>query len=68
MAANSNGRIEVVTVRLTSRIRELVRKVVEARGLDESDFIRELVHRELARLSFLSDDEKKALGVAASLS
>lgn len=32
----------------------------------QSDFIRELVHRELARLSFLSDDEKKALGVTAT--
>jgi len=34
-------------------------------GLDESDFIRELVHCELARLSFLSENERKALGVTA---
>jgi len=40
-----------------------VRQVAQARGLDESDVIREAVHQKLASLSFLTDTEKKALGV-----
>ena len=63
MAVVDNGRVEVVSVRFTKRIRELVKQVADARGLDESDVIRELVHRHLASLSYLTDEEKKALGV-----
>jgi len=38
--------------------------VAQARGVDESDVVRQAVHQELARLSFLTDNEKKALGAA----
>jgi hypothetical protein len=65
MATDDNGRLEIVSVRFTKRIRGIVRKVAEARGSDESAFIRQLVHQELARLNFLTDEEKKALGVLA---
>lgn len=65
MATKNNGRLEVVSVRFTKRIRDLIRKVANARGSDESTFIRQAVHQELARLSFLTDDEKKALGITA---
>ena len=63
--ATDAGRVEVVTVRFTKRIRELVRQVAQVRGLDESDVIREAVHEKLALLSFLTEDKKKALGVTA---
>lgn len=41
----------------------LLRKVCQARGENLSNFVRRAVRMELARLSFLSDEEKKALGV-----
>jgi hypothetical protein len=65
MATDANGRLEVVTVRFTKRVRDLIKQVAEARGSDESAVIWQAVHLELARLSFLTDDEKKALGVTA---
>lgn len=40
----------------------LLRKVCQARGENISNFVRRSVKMELARLSFLSDEEKKALG------
>lgn len=45
---------------------ELIRKIRKARGEDVSDFVRRSVKKELARLSFLSDEEKKALEVLIS--
>jgi len=65
MATSDNGRLETVSVRFTRRIRELIKQVADARGSDESTVIRQAVHQELARLSFLTDAEKKALGVVA---
>jgi len=41
---------------------ELLKKVCGARGEDLSDFVRRAVKTELAKLSYLSEDEKKALG------
>jgi hypothetical protein len=41
---------------------QLLKKVCEARGEDLSDFVRRAVKMELARLSYLNDEEKKALG------
>lgn len=52
-----------IVVRFEASIKELARKVAKARGEDLSDFVRRAVKMELARLSFLSEDEKKALGV-----
>ena len=40
---------------------QLIKKVARARGEDLSDFVRRAVKRELARLSYLTDEEKKAL-------
>lgn len=53
-----------IVVRFKPDIKELARKVAKDRGEDLSDFVRRAVKTELARLSFLSDEEKKALGVA----
>ena len=52
-----------VVVRFEPSIKKLVRKVAEARGEDLSDFVRRAVKMELARLSFLSEKERKALGL-----
>lgn len=41
---------------------KLLKHVSKARGEDLSDFVRRSVRMELARLSFLSEEEKKALG------
>ncbi len=38
-------------------------KVCNARGEDLSDFVRRAIRKELASLSFLSDEQKKALGI-----
>jgi hypothetical protein len=43
---------------------ELLKKVSKDRGEDVSDFVRRAVYKELASLSFLSDEQKKALGVS----
>jgi len=54
---------KVVGVRVTEELYSLLRIVCEARGEDVSDFIRRAVLKELASLSFLSVDQKKALGI-----
>lgn len=41
----------------------LIKRVSKARGEVMSSFARRAILKELALLSFLSDDEKKALGV-----
>ena len=56
---------EILSVRFSKRIRDLVRQIAQARGVDESDVVRQAVHQELARLSFLTEAEKKALGITA---
>jgi predicted transcriptional regulator len=63
MAMKDNSHLEVISVRFTKRIRNLIDKVAKARGSDVSSVIRQAVHQELARLSFLTDEEKKALGL-----
>lgn len=50
-------------VRVTSRDRRLLEKVCKARGEDISDFIRRSIRKELAALSFLPAEDKKALGI-----
>jgi hypothetical protein len=52
-----------VTVRITEDLNSKLRTISGARGEDVSDFIRRAILKELANLSFLSDDQKKALGV-----
>jgi uncharacterized protein (DUF1778 family) len=56
----------VVFARMTQEEVELLKRVASARGEDLSDFVRRAVKMELARLSFLSCDEKKALGMETS--
>jgi len=51
--------------RVEPEFAELLAKVAYERGEDLSDFVRRAVRTELARLSYLSDSEKKALGVTS---
>jgi len=42
---------------------ELIKEIAKARGEDISAFVRRSVRKELASLGFLSEDQKKALGI-----
>jgi hypothetical protein len=53
----------VVGVRFNPKDRALLVRVCRARGEDLSDFVRRSVRKELASLSFLPDEDKKALGL-----
>ena len=58
-----NQLTKFVAFREKLEIVELLDKVVIAKGIDRSDFIREAVRKRLADLSFLPAEDKKALGV-----
>jgi antitoxin component of RelBE/YafQ-DinJ toxin-antitoxin module len=49
--------------RIETELKELVEKVCKARGEDVSDFVRRSIRKELASLSFLPAEDKKALGI-----
>jgi len=57
----------VVGVRITEDLYFKLRDVSSARGEDISDFIRRAILKELANLSFLSEEQKKALGVVGAV-
>ena len=48
--------------RIPKKDYELIKQVAKKRGMALVDLMRELVKRELARLSYLPEEEKKALG------
>jgi hypothetical protein len=48
---------------LTERDKGLLERVCRDRGEDISDFVRRAIKRELAKLSYLSLEERKTLGV-----
>jgi len=52
-----------IDVRIPDGDKELVEKVCRARGEGVSSFVRRAVRRELGRLNFLTDEEKKALSI-----
>ena len=53
----------ILGVRVTPEDREILEKVCKERGEDLSDFIRRAIKKELASLSYYSEDTKKALGI-----
>jgi len=53
-----------IVVRVEPELKELAVRIAVARGEDLSDFVRRAIKMEMARLSFLSDEEKKALGLS----
>lgn len=60
MMSNQN---KVIFARVDLQLYQKVREISSARGEDVSDFVRRAVLKELASLSFLPDDQKKALGI-----
>jgi len=53
----------IIFARMPKEEVDLIKKICKARGEDLSSFVRRAVKMELARLSFLSPLEKKALGL-----
>jgi len=53
----------VIFARMSKEDVELIKQVSKARGEDLSDFVRRSILKELASLSFLPEDQKKALGI-----
>jgi hypothetical protein len=59
-----NSNLEkTIGVRVTEQLYMLLTKVCSNRGEDVSDFIRRAILKELASLSFLDPEQKKALGI-----
>jgi hypothetical protein len=54
---------KVVGVRVTKDLYSKLKSVSDARGEDVSDFLRRALLKELATLSFLPENQKKALGI-----
>lgn len=54
---------KLIGARVTPELHDLVVKVSRNRGEDVSSFLRRLLLQELARLSYLSEEQKKALGI-----
>lgn len=54
---------KVVGVRVTKDLYSKLKTVSHARGEDMSDFLRRALLKELASLSFLPENQKKALGI-----
>jgi hypothetical protein len=52
-----------IGAKIEPEIRELVKNVARRRGENTSTFLRRALIKELAQLSFLPDETKKALGV-----
>ena len=55
---------KVIGARVSKDLYTTLTAVSKARGEDTSDFIRRAILKELASLSFLSELEKKALGIS----
>jgi len=56
-----------LSLRVSADLHALLKRVSESRGEDMSDFARRAILKELASLSFLPDEQKKALGMAAEV-
>ena len=53
----------IVCARMTREDILLLKRVCQARGENLSSFFRRALRTELGKLSYLSQDEKKALGI-----
>jgi len=53
----------LLATRIDIKLANLVKEICEVRGEDVSSFLRRAILTELARLSYLTPAEKKALGV-----
>jgi post-segregation antitoxin (ccd killing protein) len=55
--------LKVVGARLTLEDRRFIKEVCKARGENISSFLRRALKRELARMGYFSEKERKALEV-----
>ena len=55
--------VKILGVRVTEDLYSRLRIVSNARGEDVSDFMRRAILKELAFLGYLSEGQKKALGI-----
>ena len=55
--------VKILGVRVTENLYSKLKIVSNARGEDVSDFVRRAILKELAFLGYLSEDQKKALGI-----
>ena len=55
-----------IGIRISKDTYLLLKSVAKFRGEDVSDFVRRAILKELASLSFLSESQKKALGLNAA--
>ena len=58
----TDKRLVFYAFRIPKNDYELIKQVAKYRGMDLADLLRELIRRELARLSYLPEEEKKAIG------
>jgi len=56
-----------LVVRVDPTLKQLIDRVAKARGEQISNFVRRAVKTELAKLSYLTPEEKKALGVLSEV-
>jgi len=61
---NKKNRVKLIGVRFNEEVAKLLFKICYSRGEDVSDFVRRATLKELANLSYLTSDIKKALGLA----
>jgi len=62
--SNNNYDNKIIGTRFSGADAELIQLICDARKEDTSSFIRRAVRREFARLGFMSETEKKALGMS----
>jgi len=60
---NRRNRVKLIGVRFNEEVAKLLFKICYSRGEDVSDFVRRATLKELANLSYLNSDIKKALGL-----
>lgn len=54
---------ETLAIRMTKQDLALLQRICKARGEDASGFLRRAMRIEFAKLGFLSEEEKQALGL-----
>jgi uncharacterized protein (DUF1778 family) len=53
----------LLQVRISPNLKRLIAHIARVRGTSLNDVVREFILRSLAELSYLSSEEKKALGI-----
>jgi len=62
-----SAKVRLLSARVPEKLYRKVREVSESHSKDISDFIRRALLKELAYLSYIPDEQKKALGIVQSV-